>query len=113
MQKTAEQEKRKLSVRDDQMEVAITCRPYGSSGALPTSGGVMRGFTEDGLYIETTNRYNEGTILVVRVDRYPSFTSSLTKSVPPRSICLAEVQWQKELIDDKGIRFGLGLRYLH
>jgi hypothetical protein len=107
------QENIKQLVLDNPTEAAITCRPYGSNGALPTSDGVMRSFSSDGLYIETAYKYNSGTILIVRVNRYPSLPTSLTESERPRSICLAEVKWQRELIDENGIRFGMGLRYIY
>lgn len=100
-------------VLDNPTEAAITCRPYGSNGALPISDGVMRSFSSDGLYIETPYKYNSGTILIVRVDRYPSLPTSLAEAERPRSICLAEVKWQRELVDADGIRFGMGLRYIY
>lgn len=94
-------------------EIAVTCRPYGSNSALPISDGVMRGFSSEGLYIETPYKYKSGTILIVRVDRYPSLPTSLAESEYPRSICLAEVKWQRELVDETGIRFGMGLHYIY
>jgi hypothetical protein len=94
-------------------ETAITCQPYGSNGSLPISDGVMRSFSIDGLYIEASNKYNSGTILIVRVDRYPSLPTTMDEAERPRSICLAEVKWQRKLVDENGVRFGMGLRYIY
>jgi len=30
----------------------------------------------------------------------------------PRSICLADVKWRQELVDENVTRYGIGLRYL-
>jgi len=103
----------KQIVLDNPNEIAITCRQYGSYGAHPTSDGVIRRFSNNGLYIETPCKYKSGTILIVRVDRYPSLPASLAESAYPRSICLAEVKWQRELDGDNGIRFGMGLQYIY
>ena len=73
----------------------------------------MRSFSSDGLYIETPYKYESGTILIVRVERYPSLPISLAESEYPRSICLAEIKWQRELFDENGIRFGMGLQYIY
>ncbi len=92
-------------------EAAITCRPYTSS-AVRTSDGVMRNFSGSGSYIETTDRYRSGTILIMRMVRYPEIPPSIAAEERPRSICLAEVKWQQKLSDKTASRFGMGLRYL-
>ena len=93
-------------------EAVITCRPYTSSGAVLASDGVIRNFSSGGAYIETSYKYKSGTILIVRVVRYPNMPSSTADEDWPRSICLAEVKWRQELTDENAIRFGMGLRYL-
>ena len=72
----------------------------------------MRDFSSQGSYIETSHKYQSGTILIVRTLRYPPMPSSMADEEQPRSISLAEVKWQEELADDNAIRFGMGLRYL-
>lgn len=107
--------KRKMIARDaprNPTEAAITYRPYGSSRAIRSSDGVMRDFSSQGSYIETSHQFQSGTILIVRTLRYPSMPSSMADEDQPRSICLAEVKWQQELVDENGIRYGIGLRYL-
>jgi hypothetical protein len=91
---------------------AITCRPYTSSGAVLVSDGIMRNFSSQGSYIETTHQFKSGTILILQMVRYPSMPASITHDARPRSICLAEVKWQQELIDENAIRYGIGLKYL-
>ena len=52
-------------------EAGITCRPYASSGATRASDGVMRNFSNGGYYMETSNNHKLGTILIMRMVRYP------------------------------------------
>ncbi len=93
-------------------EAALTCRLYASTAAICASDGVMRNFSSEGSYIETSHKYKSGTILIVRMVRYPPMPPSLGAEERPRSICLAEVKWRQELADESAIRFGMGLRYL-
>jgi len=93
-------------------EAAITCQPFTSCGAAHTADAVMRNFSEEGSYIETSREFNLGTILHMRMVRYPPMTSFTAGETQPRSICLAEVKWQQDVADDNDVRFGMGLRYL-
>ena len=72
----------------------------------------MRNFSSEGSYIETSQNYGSGTVLILRTVRYPSMPSSMADEEQPRSICLAEVKWRQELAGENAIRFGMGLRYL-
>lgn len=94
------------------IEAGITCRPYASSGATRASDGVMRNFSSGGSYIESSHKYKSGTILILRMVRYPTIPSSIPNEERPRSICLAKVKWQQELADHNAIRYGIGLKYL-
>jgi hypothetical protein len=94
-------------------EATITCRPYASTFNICVSDGVMRNFSSEGSYVETSHEYKSGTILIMRMLRYPQIPSSVADEEKPRSICLAEVRWQKKLTDENTIRFGMGLRYLN
>jgi hypothetical protein len=93
-------------------EAAITCRPFTSCGAAHTADAVMRNFSEEGSYIEASREFKLGTILHMRMVRYPPKQTYTAGETQPRSICLAEVKWQQELADDNAIRFGMGLRHL-
>ncbi len=93
-------------------EAAITCRPYASTGAIYSSAGVMRNFSSQGSYIETSRNYQSGTILILRMVRYPAIPPSIADEERPRSICLAEVKWRQELAGENAIGYGIGLRYL-
>ena len=93
-------------------ETAITCRPYVSYRAACTSDGVMRNFSNHGSYVETSGRFESGTILIVRMLRYPAVTSTLDCDSQPRTICLAEVKWRRKLVEGNGTRYGMGLKYL-
>jgi len=93
-------------------EAAITCRPYASTGTIRASAGVMRNFSSQGSYIETSRRYQSGTILIIRMVRYPALPPSTADVDRPRSICLAEVKWRQELDGENAIGYGIGLRYI-
>lgn len=73
----------------------------------------MRNFSGSGSYIETRSTFKPGTILIVRMLRYPRLPSMTAEAGQPRSICLAEVKWQHELSAEASNRYGIGLRYLH
>ena len=112
MQKTMENKNKKRAASRNPTEATITCRPFTSSGDIHTSDGVMRNFSSEGSYIETSHNYGSGTVLILRTVRYPSMPSSMADEEQPRSICLAEVKWRQELAGENAIRFGMGLRYL-
>lgn len=93
-------------------EATVTCRPYTSSGAVHATDGVVRNFSIDGSYIETSRPYPSGTILLMRMLRYPPGPPDPGGEGGLRSICLAEVKWQQILGEDEAVRYGMGVRYL-
>ncbi|WP_372683528.1 hypothetical protein [Desulfosarcina sp.] len=93
-------------------EAAITCRPFSSTCEICVSDGVMRNFSSQGSYIETSHKFESGTILIMRIVLYPSIPSFVADQERPRSICLAEVKWWHRLAGEKATRYGIGLRYL-
>ncbi|BBO93005.1 hypothetical protein DSCOOX_61850 [Desulfosarcina ovata subsp. ovata] len=72
----------------------------------------MRNFSSDGAYIETDRPFTPGTILIVRMIRYPTMTVDPETDERPRLICLAEVRWIQERMDDGRPCYGMGLRYI-
>ena len=112
MQGTTEKKSKKRAAPRNPTVAAITCWPHTSCGTICASDGVMRNFSSGGSYIETSHKYQSGTILIVRTLRYPPMPASMAYEEQPRSICLAEIKWQEELADDNAIRYGIGLRYL-
>ena len=50
-------------------EAAIICRPYLSCNAVQTANGVMRNFLSQGSCVETSGKFEPGTILIVRMLR--------------------------------------------
>lgn len=93
-------------------EAAISCRPYFGSGLVHSVEGIMRNFSTRGSYVETPRRFEPGTILVVRMLRYPSVISAPDGTNQPRTICLAKVIWGHELSEGDRNRYGMGLKYL-
>lgn len=93
-------------------EAAITCRPLTISGTTRASDGLMRNFSSEGFYIETTGEYGAGTILVVRMVGYPHIPESMVAEGRLRSICVAEVKWHRQLAEGEPVRYGMGLKYI-
>jgi hypothetical protein len=112
MQNSPQKKPKQRIVPRNPTEAAISCRPLSSSGSPRTSSGVMRNFSSQGIYIETSHNYASGTIVIMRMVHYPPMPSSTADESQPRSICLAEVKWQQALADETAIRYGIGLKYL-
>lgn len=91
---------------------AITYQPYASTGKKGINKGFLRNFSNEGCYIETSCEFNSGTVLLIRTTQHPSMSSSVGTYERPRSMCLAEVKWLRDLSDKGTVRFGIGLRYL-
>ena len=106
----------KISVERESMristELAITCRPYTSTVFIRTTDGIMRNFSCNGSYIETSYEFKPGTILIVQIISYPPIPASIPNEERPRSLCLAEVKWLLELPEHKDMQYGIGVRYL-
>ncbi|WP_054700282.1 hypothetical protein [Desulfosarcina cetonica] len=64
-----------------------------------------------GAYIETAHPFKPGTILIVRMVRYPSSQTDREAVEGVRSIVLAEVRWRRERLAAGGPIYGMGLRY--
>jgi len=106
-----EKEKRKVAFRKA-TEAVIACRRFTSSGTTHTVDGIMRNYSEEGSYIETSRKFKLGAILFLRMVHYPLRSLSVAAEELPRSICVAEVKWWKEMAIENTIRYGFGLRYL-
>jgi hypothetical protein len=88
-------EKRRFSERE-KTHAGVVCRQFTSTGGGQTAKGVMRNFSKEGFYIETTSNYKSGTILQLRIVRYPSLSPALPVDATPRSITLAEIKWKQK-----------------
>jgi hypothetical protein len=93
-------------------EAAVVCSPFTSNRTTHTTCAVIRNFSKEGSYIETSCKFKSGTILHLRMVDFPSLPPSLKTEDLPRSIFLAEVKWWKELVDEGIMHYGLGLKYL-
>ena len=111
MGKTTPQKKCLRTASRQPTEAVVTCRPFTSSGSQHASDGVLRNFSNNGFYIETSCPYASGTILLMRTVRYPT-TLPTDADERPRSICLAEVKWMQTLAQADAVRYGIGGRYL-
>jgi hypothetical protein len=113
MQKPIAKTLKRRTARRNLIEATVTCRPYVSDSAVRSEDGVMRNFSGSGSYIETCRTFKPGTILIVRMLRYPPLPSLTAEADQPRSMFLAEVKWQQELGAEDPNRYGIGLIYLH
>lgn len=93
-------------------EAEIICQPYGSTRTMRSVQGVIRNFSRGGLYIEIDHAFKAGTILMVRMVGYPSSPATAECREKPRSICLGEIKWRRDLGPVEAPRYGMGLRYL-
>ena len=93
-------------------EVEIVCQPYGSIRTMRSVQGVIRNFSRGGIYIEIDHAFKTGTILMVRVVGCQSPPSTTECREKPRSNCLGEIKWRKDLGSEEAPHFGMGLRYL-
>ena len=112
MQEVMEKKEIERAAPRNATEAAITCRPFASNGDVCASDGVMRNFSSQGSYIETSQKFEPGAILIMRMVRYPPMPAFIADEERPRSICLADVKWRQELVDENVTRYGIGLRYL-
>ena len=112
MQVTREEKEKSRVTARNHTEAAIACRQFTSGGTSYAANGVMRNYSEEGCYIETSHEFNLGTILHLRIVHYPPCPPSLAVEELPRSICLAKIKWQQVLVGENTIQYGFGLRYL-
>jgi hypothetical protein len=73
----------------------------------------MRNFSSTGSYIETLRGFKPGTVLILRMTRYPAMSSSISAEEGLRSISLAEVKWVQEIADENTTWYGMGVRYFN
>ena len=106
-----EKEKRRAASRN-RTEAVVVCRPFSSGGAARAADGVMRNFSDEGFYIESSRNFKLGTILHLRIVHYPAVSLSPVADTQLRSICLAEVKWRQEMVGENTTQYGFGLRYL-
>lgn len=93
------------------VEAAVLCRPYASSAGCHAVDGIMRNFSNQGIYVETHRKFEPGSILVVRMIRLGNSPRKMIAGYP-RTICLGEVKWLRKDSGCQPIRYGMGIRYL-
>lgn len=112
METTPKKEETRRTALRNLTQAHIICKPYTSGGAYRKVEGVMRNFSPNGSYIETSRPFKSGTILILRMEKYPQVPASADGDKWPRSFCLAEVKWQQAVDDREPVRYGIGVRYL-
>ena len=93
-------------------DAAATCSPFTSTCPGCTVDGSVGNFSSNGCYIETSQKFNLGTTLVIRLTQYPTMVSPQDSVECPRSIFVAEVKWLQKLEDESATCYGIGLKYL-
>jgi hypothetical protein len=93
--------------------IGIVCQPYSSASNIRRCTGVLRNYSNGGIYIEAPHDYKSGTILVIRTNHSAQPSSTAPSGEGVRTICLAEVKWRQDLSDQQTTRYGMGLKYLN
>jgi hypothetical protein len=106
------QKEQRIAIRN-LTDAAATCSPFTSTCPGSTVDGLVCNFSSNGCYIETSQKFQCGTMLIVRLTQYPAMSSLQAIDGCPRSISVAEVKWQQKLRDDAAACYGMGLQYLH
>jgi len=112
METASKKEETRRTALRNRTQAHIICKPYTSGGVFRKVEGVMRNFSPNGSYIETSHPFKSGTILILRMEQYPQVPASADGDQWPRSFCLAEVKWQRAMGDRDPVRYGIGVRYL-
>ncbi|MGD8702397.1 MAG: hypothetical protein PVG51_17585 [Desulfosarcina sp.] len=107
-----DQTDKRRSTRRNPIKAAFVCRPFTSSEPSRVADAVMHNYSNNGSYVKTSQAFNLGTILHLRLVSYLEKSTYMPTENQPRSICLAEVKWLQELADNETHRYGLGLKNL-
>lgn len=75
--------------------------------------GILRNFSSEGVYMESSRLYPKGSVIVLRIIYYPHQHFSTGAKAAIRSISLAEVKWVHPLKRRFENCYGIGLRFLY
>lgn len=89
----------------------VICQPF-ASDLTRISYGVMHNFSREGAYIETSIGSKFGTILLLQIAHNPKKQIFSAAKEQPPFMCLAEVKWKQELVDEYTIHYAIGLKQL-
>ncbi len=92
--------------------IPIDYRPLMTSKQQALKKGTLLNFSSNGIFIRLLNRFNVGTILLIRIENFPPDLNKKILSRGLRSIGLAEVKWVEPSNNREWSGFGMGLRYL-
>jgi hypothetical protein len=105
------EDKRRQTPRNP-IEALFVCRPFTSGDPGHMTDAIMRNFSNNGSYVESSRGFNIGTILHLRLVNYSQQSTCKLTDHQPRSISLAEVRWRQKLAEAGVHRYGLGLKNL-
>ncbi len=92
--------------------ISVNYRPLTTNGHPIKKEGTLLNFSSSGVFIRSLNRFEIGTILLIRIGDFPSDFEETSDNRGLRSIGLAEVKWVQPLTNNGWSGFGMGLRYL-
>ena len=92
------------------IRAVLNCRYYSSTKERP-SKAIMLNFSESGSYIESTEKFNIGSAIIYKLLTHPVDLLRIEVFAQPRSICLSEVRWCREIKGKDTVRYGMGLKY--
>jgi hypothetical protein len=107
-----DQTDKRRSTRRNPIKATFVCRPFTSSKPDQALDAIMRNYSSNGSYVETSKAFNLGTILHLRLVNFLEKSTCMPTENQPRSICLAEAKWLQELADTETHRYDLGLKNL-
>lgn len=92
--------------------IGIACRRFASVGACDSSDGELLNYSDTGAYVTSSRAFATGSVLAIRLIRFPENEFPPMSDSSPRTIFLAEVKWTQPIQEGPDCRYGIGLRYL-
>jgi hypothetical protein len=102
----------KRSYFRNRTEIPVVCRQFNTQYPTHSISGIMLNYSSNGTYIKSNTNCDKGTILLIRIPKYPTIAKFNGNLGTIRSISIAEVKWVLPIRDDEKTSFGIGLRYL-
>jgi hypothetical protein len=72
---------------------------------------MTRNHSKDGMCFESSRLLTPGTNLFIRIDRNPNLDMDINPGAALRTSTLAVVKWCRELSDENGTGYCVGVRY--
>ena len=101
----------KRGSRRTRIETPIVCSYLTTGDNNKTFDGKMLNYGPCGMYAELSDRFKNGTILLIKTKRCPTVQFEMDLAEGFRTISLAQVKWTKRISSNGETRYGTGLQY--